>query len=285
MINPKVLEKIELVVFDLDGTLLNGNSEIGAKSIELVNELKKLGVKFTFATGRIHHSMIEYAKILDIQMPLVSLDGAVIKSYPSNKTIFESFIKPKYINKALEMADGYLLKAALSHNEAIYFTEQNSLVPQLMDKFDAVFEEIDSYDNLVDSTLEVIITGDYKDAIKTIESKMKFPHAFGLKTSFYKSQDHDGVYFLEIRNKNCSKGDGLLKLLKHVKINIKNTVVMGDWYNDKSLFRTNALKIAMANAVDEIKEMADYVTSKTNEEDGTAEFLEMLLRAKNGKIV
>lgn len=82
MINPKILENIDLVVFDLDGTaLFNGDSEIGIKSIELVNELKKLGVRFTFATGRIHHSMIAYAKILDLELPLISLDGAVIKSY------------------------------------------------------------------------------------------------------------------------------------------------------------------------------------------------------------
>ncbi|MBK7104094.1 MAG: HAD family hydrolase [Ignavibacteriae bacterium] len=282
MIDPNRLKKIELVVFDLDGTLLNEYAEIGEKSIELVNELKKFGVKFTFATGRLHNSMIEYAKILNLQTPLISLDGAIIKSYPANEIIFESYIKQKYVKKAIDMADELLLKVALSHDEAIYYTEQNSLIPRLMDKYEAKFEEIESYENLMDKTLEIVITGDYKNSIKLIESKMKFPSAIGLKTSFYKSQDQDGVYFLEIRNKNCSKGDGLLKLLKHLKININNTVVMGDWYNDKSLFQTKALKVAIANAVDEIKKMADFITSKTNVEDGTAEFLEMILRAKNG---
>jgi hydroxymethylpyrimidine pyrophosphatase-like HAD family hydrolase len=53
-----------------------------------------------------------------------------------------------------------------------------------------------------------------------------------------------------------------------------------DRYNDRSLFRTKALKIAVANAVDEIKQMADHVTKKTNNEDATAEFLEMVLEAK-----
>ncbi|MFZ1291957.1 MAG: HAD family hydrolase [Melioribacteraceae bacterium] len=283
MIDPNRLKKIELVVFDLDGTLLNEYAEIGEKSIELVSELKKNGVRFTFATGRLHNSMVEFAKILDLQIPLISLDGAIIKSYPANEIIFESYIKPKYVKKAVDMADDLLLKVALSHDEAIFYTEQNSLIPRLMDKYEAKFEEIDSYDNLMDKTLEIVITGDYKNSIKLIEDKMKFPSAFGLKTSFYKSQDQDGVYFLEIRNKNCSKGDGLLKLVKHLKINIINTAVIGDWYNDKSLFKTNALKIAVANAVDEIKKMSDFITTKTNEEDGTAEFLEMILRAKNGK--
>ena len=111
---------------------------------------------------------------------------------------------------------------------------------------------------------------------------MKFPSAFGLKTSFYKSNDQDGVYFLEIRNKKCSKGDGLSRLAKYLKINLKYTAVMGDWYNDRSLFKTKAVKIAVANAVDEIKLLSDHITENTNNEDATAEFMEMVIEAKKG---
>ncbi len=280
MINPKRLKKIELVVFDLDGTLLNKYSEIGEKTIELVHELKNHGVHFSFASGRLHNAIIEYAQILNLQTPLISLDGAIIKSYPGNDILYESHIKEKYVRRALDMAAELLLKSALSHDEAIYYTEENSLIPRLMEKYETKFEIIDTYVQIIDKALEVIISGDYKGAIKKIEKKMKFPSAIGLKTSSFRSQDQDGVYFLEIRNKNCSKGGGLLKLAKHLKINIHNTAVIGDWYNDKSLFKTKALKIAMANAVDMIKEMSDFITTRTNDEDGTAEFLEMILKAK-----
>lgn len=285
MLDEKKLKKLELILFDLDGTLLNKYGEIGEKSKEYVNELKQMGMKFSFATGRLHNSITEYASKLGLESPLISLDGAIIKSYPANKIIFESFIKEKYVERAINMANQGLLKIALSHDEAIYYTAENSLVPQLMDKYDAKFEEIDAYDNYVNRTLEIIICGDYKKSVKLIDQKMQFPNAFGLKTSFYKSQDQDGVYFLEIRNKNCSKGDGFLKLLKYLKINIKNTAVIGDWYNDRSLFRTKSLKIAMANAVSELKEMSDHITKLTNNEDGTAEFLEMVLKAKKDNSV
>ncbi len=57
---------------------------------------------------------------------------------------------------------------------------------------------------------------------------------------------------------------------------------MGDWYNDRSLFRTKALKIAVANAVDEIKLLSDHITKNTNNEDATAEFMEMVIEAKKG---
>ena len=64
MLDTNRLKKIELVVFDLDGTLLNQYARIGEETIEYVKELKKLGVHFTFATGRLHNSITEYAEIL-----------------------------------------------------------------------------------------------------------------------------------------------------------------------------------------------------------------------------
>ena len=88
------------------------------------------------------------------------------------------------------------------------------------------------------------------------------------------------IYFFEVRKHGSSKGTALVRLLKKMKININNVAVMGDWYNDRTLFETNAFKVAVNNAVDEIKSKADFITSKNNENDGVAEFLEMVLRAK-----
>ena len=269
-------------MFDLDGTLLNKYGEIGEKSIECVHQLKEMGVRFSFATGRLHNTIIDFAQKLELETPLISLDGAIIKSYPANKIIYESYIKKSYVKRAILMAEKALVKVALSHDEAIYYTESNSLVPQLMEKYEAKFEEVETYEEFIGRTLEIVICGDYKKSIKAIEEKMKFPSAFGLKNSFYKSNDQDGTYFLEVRNKNCSKGDGVQRLAKHLKTNIKNCAVIGDWYNDRSMFKTKAVKVAVANAVADIKNMADHITKRTNNEDAVAEFLEMVIEAKKG---
>ena len=67
-----------------------------------------------------------------------------------------------------------------------------------------------------------------------------------------------------------------------MKIKPEEAAVVGDWYNDISLFKTNAYKVALANAVPEIKRMSNLITEKSNNEDGTAEFLEKLLKSKIG---
>jgi hypothetical protein len=281
MISKDTLKKIKLVVFDLDGTLLNDEGEIGQTSISLIKELRKFGVSFSFASGRLHSAITRYAEDLNIKTPLISLDGTMLKSFPDGEVLFESYVREKHVRKALLYADKYLLKIALCHADAIYFTEDNSIVPDLIDKFGARFEQVNSYSNYCNKTLEVVLISDYKDNLKFVNERLNFPYTLGLETNYYKSHSNEGIYYLELRKKGSTKATGLIRLMKYLKINFKETVVVGDWYNDKSMFDTKAIKIALANAVAEIKYSADLVTTKSNNEDGVAEFLEMILKAKN----
>ena len=280
MIDKNHLKKVKLIVFDIDGTLVDENDEIGQETIKYVAALKKLGVKFSFASGRQHGALMHHAETLKLETPIISLDGTLIKSHPADKIIFKSTIPEKYVKKAIGYADKYFLKVALCHDEGIFYDEQNSGVQSLLEKYGARYEEVESFDDYIPNTLEIVIIGDSKEPMKYVNKKLQFPYSFGLMTSFYKSQSHGGIYYLEVRKSGGSKGKGLKILNKYLKIGIKETAVVGDWFNDRSLFETGALKIAMGNAVPEIKNLADHILSRTFHDDGTAEFLEMVLRAK-----
>lgn len=280
MVSKDRLKKLKLIVFDLDGTLLNNSNEIGSESIQLIQELRTLGVRFSFATGRLHSAITQFAGELDLKTPLISLDGSLIKSYPEGEIIFESYIPVRYVRKAIKLADKLLLKIALCHGDAIYYSEHNAAITVLMDKFGAKFQEVDEYENYLDKTLEIVVTGDYKESIKYFTNKMTFPFTFGLNTSYYKSQRRGDIYYFEARKQGVNKGTGLKKLGNYLKIKISQTAVMGDWYNDRHMFDTGALRIAVANAVQEIKFHSDLITKRTNDEDGAAEFLDMVLKAK-----
>jgi Cof subfamily protein (haloacid dehalogenase superfamily) len=282
MINREKLQRIKLVVFDLDGTLLNSEGKIGEESIELIKQLRESGVRFSFATGRLHSACTDYAAQLSIDVPFISLDGSLIKSYPDDKILFQSSIPARYIKKAIGLSDHLLLKIALCHADAIYYTDSNSLIPELLDKYGR-YEQVDSYENYLSNTLEMVVAGDFKQSIKAFANRMTFPYTFGLNTSYYRSQSRGDLYYFEARKTGSDKGTALKKLARFLGINIKETAVLGDWYNDRELFRAGGLKIAVANAVPEIKYNSDYVTKRTNDEDGTAEFLNMLMEVRNQK--
>lgn len=279
-LNNEQLKKLKLILFDLDGTLLDEKGEIGSKSVEYTKKLEKLGVHFTFASGRLHSALTDYAKELEISTPLISLDGSLIKNYPNGDIFYESFVPEKYVEKCVAYADRFMFRIALCHADAIYYTEHNTLIPQLIDKFGARFDEVPSYQPYIKETLEVVLASESKDYLKHVQNRMQFPYAFGLSTGFTKSYTSKGIYYLEIRKKGSSKATGLNRLLKHLKIKMDETAVIGDWYNDRELFLTGALKVAVENAVPEIKHLANYVTEKPNTEDGVGDFLELVYKVK-----
>jgi len=284
MFDLEKLKKIELVVFDVDGTLVNDTGEIGDRTRQLILSLKKCGVLFSFASGRLHSALLPLAEELKIYSPLISLDGSAIKSVSGKYFVYRYFIKQSHVKKVKKKKKKYLLNIALCHTEAIYFTEQNSVIPKLMDKFGAVYEEVNSYDDLTAKTLEIVFAGDNRRAVEFVRDKLSFPLTFGTSVSYFRSQTHEGIYYLEVRRSGSSKGKAMQRLLKYLKIKESRTAVIGDWYNDLSLFKTKGLKIAVSNAIPELKKDADYVLTKSNNEEGVVEFLEALYNAKSPKL-
>jgi hypothetical protein len=84
------------------------------------------------------------------------------------------------------------------------------------------------------------------------------------------------VEYIEFMNLQATKGLALKSLAARLEIPISNTVAFGDGYNDKSMMETAGFSIAMANAVDEIKAIADHVTT-SNDDDGIATAVEKML--------
>ena len=274
------LKIIKLIVADIDGTLLNDNGEINQTSEKLIKELMNEGVVFCLATGRLHSAVTELAQELSLNGYIISLDGALIREYKSDKTIFESFIKPKHVKKAISISENLLVSIVLCHASSIYYKENSSIIPSLLSKYGAHYSLVDSYSEYISGTLEIVCSSDVKNSIKHLEERFNFPYSFGCDTSYFRSQKHENIFYLEIRKSGCSKGKALSRLLKYLSLNYEQTAVIGDWYNDITMFHPKVLKVAMANAIPELLNKADMITKMTNNEDGIAEFLEMVLKSK-----
>ncbi len=276
----KVLKNIKLIVTDIDGTLLNDNGELGSESKKLVKELMKLNVMVSFATGRLHSAVTEIAKELSLNGYIISLDGALIKNYTSDKTIYESYLRTNQVKKAITLSEKNLVNIVLCRDSAIYYTENNSVIPSLLSKYGASYIKVDSYQEYISGTLEIVCSSDIKESIKQMEEKFNFPYTLGCNTSYFRSKKNENIFYLEIRKAGSSKGKAVTRILKHLSIKPTQTAVVGDWYNDITMFQTKAVKVAMANAIPELLNVADIVTAKSNKEDGIAEFFEMVLKSK-----
>lgn len=277
------LKNLKLIVSDIDGTLLNDNGEIGSESKKLIRELMKENVIISLATGRLHSATIEIAKQLSLNGYIISLDGALIKSYISDKRIFESFLKKRHLQKAIKLSEELLINIALCHGDTIYYTENNSILPSLLSKYGAIYTKVGSYSDYIADTLEIVCSSDIKNSIKRMENKFRFPNTIGCSTSYFRSKKNENIFYLEIRKACCSKGKAFRRLLRHLSLKNEQAAVLGDWYNDLPMFQTNGIKAAVANAIPELISAADFITTKSNNDDGTAEFFEMVLKSKRDK--
>ncbi len=171
-------------------------------------------------------------------------------------------------------------------NTAILLSTYNGekfLSQQLDSIFNQTYRQFILYirdDGSTDNTLEIVFASDTRRTIEFVRDKLSFPFTIGTSVSFFKSQTHEGIYYLEVRRSGSSKGKAMQRLLKYLRIKENRTAVLGDWYNDLSMFETKAMKVALKNAIPELKKAADYVLKKSNNEEGVTEFLEALLKAK-----
>lgn len=268
--------KIKLIVSDVDGTLVNNSNEISQSTIDIIKKLKQQGIQFSLASQRVHSSLVPIADTLNIDIPLISLNGTLVQDRKGKTTLNRSVIDKKYVEKALKLAERYYVKIALCYNDQIVYTEDNSVIKDFMTRLGTTYTLVNSYDNYLDNVLEIIMSGNDRKIIKHIQKKMTPPFGLFLKVKYYRSQSFQGVYNIEIIRKGVSKKTGLQLLTRHLGVNKKQLMVFGDWYNDRDLFQFGGTNIALENAVDELKNMADYVTDKSNDEDGVGEFLKMI---------
>ncbi len=280
-LNKDLLNKIKLVVFDLDGTILDLNNNLSESTISLVKQLKKKGLKFTIASARHISSFTNHIESLEIEDPVISLDGLMISNPFQHKIIYHSTLPAKYVKKAIDLSEKYSVYMAICCGEAICYNQNDSLLLSYLSRYGTRLKLIDSYQSYLDNIYEIVMVSDVFEHIKKIKSKMIFPYTFGVHAAYYRSISNGGVYFLELRKMSNDKGKALKKLCSYMDIDLKETAVIGDWYNDIPLFQLNALKIAMPNAVPEIKKLADVVLTKSNNEEGINDFLNLLIEIKS----
>jgi len=268
-------KNIKLIVSDIDGTLVNSTNEISDMTVDIVKKLKKKNILFSLASQRSHSSIIPLADKLEIDIPVISINGALIQNKKGDLILNKSVIDKKYTEKAIKLADENYIKIALCYNDKIIYTEDNSVLKDFMSRLGTTYRMVDSYDDYTDDVLEIIMLGNDRITMKKVQKKMVPPFGMFLKIKYYRSQNFQGVYNIEILRKGVNKKTGLKLLTKYLNIKKNEVMVFGDWYNDRDLFQYGGTNIALDNAVEELKEMADYVSEKSNDEDGIGHFLKM----------
>jgi len=255
-------------VFDLDGTLLNEEKIISNQDLKSIKLLMKNDVEIFIASGRTDMFSLPHLELIGSKTPIISSNGALVRNPLDNIIIYSKFINHTSVNKFIEYAKTHELNYLAYTLDSVYYHVINeNTLKELFRNNKAKIDFIKIYDPDVlknDQILKFLIVDEHENIPKRQKELV-------LKLDLHIVSS--GYYLLDLMEKGVSKGDALEKLAGYYKMNPEKIIVFGDNYNDIEMFRFAGTSIAMGNAVDDIKILADFVT-KSNDENGISYAIE-----------
>lgn len=259
---------IKLVAIDLDGTLLNEKKEITPRNKAALMTAKEQGVKVVICTGRPLPAIHPFLKELNLEEPgdySITFNGGLVQKNDTGEMIEKNVLTFAQVEALIALAQSLDLPLDLLAEETVYnvatsegnqslYSTMNPLLTHVPTKLEEVQE------NLVYNKAVIGFEQTFLDAqIQKIPAEIR--EAFEV----IKSRD----MLLEFMPKGVTKAYGLSLLVRDLGLKQSEVMSIGDEENDLSMIEYAGIGVAMANAVDLIKDAADIVTA-SNEEDGVA---------------
>lgn len=263
-----------LYVTDLDGTLLRKDERLSQFSCDAINSLMQKGMLFSYATARSLSTSEKVTKGLDAQMPLIVHNGAFIVNGETKEKIVKNQFSDSDAKEIYEILKRHdicpIVYSIIEERERFSYNTQ--MVGRALGEFIAS-RKGDGRDNPLTGD-EKILAGDvYYFACIEDESKL-YPAYLKLKERYnciYQKDVYSGEQWLEILPQKATKANAVIQLKE--LYGCERVVCFGDGINDIQMFSVCDECYAVANAVDELKEIATG-TIGSNEEDAVAKWLE-----------
>ena len=267
-----------LYISDLDGTLLNRNAELSEHTVKALNTMLSNGLAFSVATARTLASASKILEDLELQLPIVLMNGVLIydmgrREYSHiNKlppetvaTIIETLRTFETTGFMYELKDGKMT----TFHETLEKGPLRDFVEERISRYSKTFRHTEGFsvvppDNIVYFTL----LDTYERILPVRDALNDVP---GLNLTFYKDTYHPDLLYLEIFNTAASKKHAV-EYLRH-NYGYERVVCFGDNLNDLPMFEASDVRVASANAQPEVRAAADFVCGDCDD-DGVVKWLQ-----------
>ena len=222
---------IKFIATDLDGTLVNSEGKIYNKVFNLINDLHKNGVRFAAASGRFYSQLNENFNSVKEDMILIAHNGALIKYSKNGQTLYANYIDKEYIKSVEKLKRNFGEELILGGENEAFVVNPSESIKKEFSFYNVPYIEYKSFDE-VDKPVQFVASGDK---------------------------------WIDMMNKEVSKGHAIKILQKKFNIEKDNTMVFGDYYNDITMFKQAYYSYAMENAPEDVKEKANFIAGNNNE--------------------
>lgn len=267
------MAKRHLIALDLDGTLLLKNQEISPRTKTALMKAKEKGHVIAIATGRPYRASKRYYQELQLTTPIINFNGAsvhhpldahyprILESIPLaySKELIKRCETIGVFNVMVEIGDTFYMK-----KQAGFFAEflTDGVEPAGTGELHALVKEAPT----------AILIEPKPEKVNVLHDTLQQTGTETTLQRWWKGETR----ILEIAPRNVTKATALERIANDYGIEQGNIIAFGDEENDYEMIEYAGHGVAMGNAIDEIKAVADCVT-ETNEKDGIACYLEKVL--------
>lgn len=268
----------KILALDIDGTLLNTRKEITPKVALAIESLQDRGIPVLIASGRPAQGIRQVAAELHMQERggyILSFNGGKIIDCATGATVYSQTVPEEYYKEVTDYAskldasiityDGDYIITDRPDNE---YVELESRVVRMPVK------QVDSlYDTIVRDKIKVdkfLLVGKPEYMTSRVEAMKEH---FKGRLNIFQSEP----YFIEVVPLGIDKAASLDVLLKKLGLTREELVACGDGHNDVTMIDYAGMGVAMANACDEVKAVADFITASCDE-DGVAVAIDKFFR-------
>ncbi len=262
--------KYKLIAVDVDGTLLDSSDRITEKTKDAIRLCKEMGVIFTISSGRPVQGVEKLNKILNLDTPFITYNGAMVVLGKSKRILYEQKLSASNANSVIKLGDKWGPTMFVWADNILYsndINERTKNYSKLANTEPVFFKDLTE---ITGNGVSKVLWYDEIDNINRFNDKV------GKYISNEINYHTSKPMFLEFVDKNASKAIAMEKIGEHYKITRDEMIAIGDGLNDLSMIEYAGLGIAMGNAHESVKNKAQYITL-SNDEEGVAYAIEKFI--------
>jgi Cof subfamily protein (haloacid dehalogenase superfamily) len=269
---------IKVVVADMDGTSLGPNEAISEKNTETVKKILESGREFLFASGRPTFGMLGIIKKADLDKKVryfIAYNGGVIYDIQKEKNIYVKKLDFDIIREIYDiiMKNKIDISFCLHEKNYIYITQDNKELEVEVSsnhQTKVFIKDIDDYKDI--DFMKILLVGKKENLDIAVDKLKESKISRNIKMMF--SLDH----LLEVIPEGSDKSVALKWFADYTGTALSEILSIGDGENDIEMLKESGYSAAMSNAYEHVKESADYITKKDNNEDGLTEAVEHFIK-------
>jgi Cof subfamily protein (haloacid dehalogenase superfamily) len=254
------LKAYKLLVLDVDGTLVNRDGAVSAADRTALGKASDLDVCVSLSTGRVIQACLELIRELSLDGYHIFYDGALVANPATGEEVYAHPLSREVVKEAVAFArtsGTYLELYSTNH----FFAERENWSDEIHRRFFRVEPTFTDFNGIWERERIIkaeLVAHNTAEETKAADFRRHFGHSLHFSTA--RTPAFPDVNFINITDPGVSKGEALKALVARLGVRLEEVMAIGDGSNDIPLLEAAGLAVAMGNAPDEVKAVADYLT-------------------------